>query len=125
MNTEEELEEFKKYLIKLRNLINHEAIFSFNNNKIVNKKKVDDILCCIHASFPKAYIEHRKKHGNNMLKTETCYKSLIKAIKNKFLFCNNVYLAFQTETSLRIGDLQNAIVADLKYISQQEKSSKW
>ena len=124
MNTEEELEELKKYLIKLRSLINHDAIFSFNNKKIIDKKRIDDILCCVQASIPKEYTNYVKRHNDKVLKTEFCYLELIKAIKNKFLFCNNVYLVYQTEALSKIENLLLAVSSDIKYINQQEKMNK-
>ena len=55
LNPDEASIEIKKYLRKLVKIINEEASFTFFKVKIVEKKRIDDILCCVDATFPDEY----------------------------------------------------------------------
>lgn len=118
MYTDQKILEFKKYLDKLYNLIEREAIFSFISTKLVDKKRIDDLICCIDASFPEEYINYVKK-TNKSLETTKCYRRLQNAIKNKFLFSANVYLVRQREALAEIVELQQIIDSDMKLINNQ------
>jgi len=60
-NIYESANEIKAYANKLLKIIQRETTFSFMNLRLVNKNRVDDILCCIDASFPEEYRIYTKK----------------------------------------------------------------
>ena len=74
ISLEEETIELKRYLKKLQYVIEQETKFTLINARIVDKKKVDDILCCIESSFPETYKNFIKEKGPYKLKSS---KSLI------------------------------------------------
>lgn len=119
MYSEQKIIELKKYLHKLYNFIEREALFSFISTKLFDKKKVDDLICCIDASFPeeyKNYIRETKKS----LRTTKSYRELLNAIQNKFLFNTNMYLVHYQEALAKIVELQQVIDSDIKLINNQQ-----
>lgn len=119
-NAEKNILELQKYLKKLKNIIETEASFSFGNTKIVNKKKIDDVLCCIEASIPNMYKAYLKKGGPRKLSSNKCYLQLLDAIKNKFFFSSNVY---NVESACVIGCI-NALMktwaSDIRFVYSDE-----
>ena len=82
----EETIELKKYLKKLIFVIEKETTFSFFNTVFIDTKRLDDILCCIEASWPEKYKAFKNKKSNSIIKSSIAYKKAILAIKNKFTF---------------------------------------
>ena len=120
MQVEQEVAAFRKYLLKLRNLISRDNLFAYGDNKIVDKKKVDDLLCCIEASFPVDIIKKEKTTVQKLLRSKGAYKELLNAIKNRFLFSNSVYLVHYSDAIARMDALMKAINQDLDYIYNQD-----
>ncbi len=116
MNSEQELFETIKYLNKIRDLIERDAIFSFKATRIVSRSKVDDLLCCVQASLPQEYTNYVKKHKGKTLHSVVCYDGLLKAVKNKFLFSRNVYSVNYADAQSALAELQKAIKSDMVYI---------
>lgn len=116
LNPQESAIELKKFLKKLQRFLEREANFTLINTKIYDKKKLDDLLCCIEASFPEDYRKYIKKNGSKQLKSNTYYLQLLGAIKNRFWFSTNVYsVRFKEALPLVIG-IYNTIDADLRFI---------
>ena len=61
--------EIQKYLKKLRAFIESGATFSLLDAKLYNKKRIDDLICCIQASWPNEYIEYTRKYGTGRFKS--------------------------------------------------------
>ena len=106
----------KGYLKKLRNILNNKAVFSLGNTKIVNKSKVDDILCCIEGSLPEEYKNYLNKYGSTKLKSYLYLNHLHAAIKNKFLFSTSKYAVDMNLAESNITAMMSAIYADLEKI---------
>ena len=51
-NTDDVIVNVKKYLQKLDKTIKNRASFSFGKTKILKKRSIDDILCCVEAALP-------------------------------------------------------------------------
>lgn len=116
LNPQETSIELKKYLKKLMFLIEREAIFTFIKTKIVDKKKIDDILCCIEATFPEEYRAFIKKSGTRGLKSYSLYLKIMEAIKNKFLFSTSVYRVKHGEAMSLIASMMKTIDSDINFI---------
>ena len=113
LNPQEASFDLKKFLKKLQVLIEREASMTFFGTKVLDKKKVDDILCCIEASFSDDY---KKFVRNRKLKSYTYYLQLLAAIKNRFFFSTTVYAVKYKEALPLIMAIHNAIDSDIKFI---------
>lgn len=119
-NPDDNISDLRKYLKKLRNTIEKEALFSIFDSKIMDKKKVDDILCCIEASFPKEYRDFVKTNGINRLRSSQAYMSLQQAIKNKFFFSTNLYEVIFSKTIASITALEANLDSDMRLINNEQ-----
>lgn len=115
LNPQESAIELKKYLKKLQNLLSRDAIFSLGDTKIMDKNKIDDILCCVDACWPKDYLDYVKSHPKK-LQSNTYYIKLLGAIKNRFLFFTTVYAVRHRETIALIGALVKSLDSDINFI---------
>ena len=116
VNPDEVILDLKKYFKKLYNLIDNEANFTLLTVKIVDKKKIDDILCCIEVSWPKEYKLYLEKFGIMKLKSNKYYLQLSEAIKNKFWFSTDVY-SVQYDSALRlIRAILDVIDSDIRFV---------
>ena len=111
--------DFKKYLKKLKYIISNDATFKFGNKHLLEKKKVDDILCCVEASWPKEYKVYISKKNPRKLRCPESYKNMIKAIKNKFFFSTNHYYVNCDCALHAIDSLIRNIDSDLNYIFKE------
>lgn len=109
--------ELKKYLKKLQYLIEKEASFTLVKTKIVDKKKIDDILCCIEATFPDDY---KKFVKSRKLKSYTYYIQLLEAIKNRFWLSTMVYSVRHNEAMVLIAGMLNSIESDINFVNSDQ-----
>ncbi len=116
---EESAIELKKYLNKLNLQINDNAIFSFTNSKIVDKKRIDDFLCCIEATFPKEFKNTGSVKKENALKSYNCFLRLKGAIQNKFLFFSSVYQVKHKDIVGLISTINTEFARDISKIYNQ------
>ena len=115
-----EITELKKYLDKLRLALDNQALFSLGNKKYINKQMIDDILCCVEASFPEDFKKYEKEFGNiHALKTSKVYTKLTQSIRNKSFFSKNIYVFYYNETVPLIEHLKRTISSDLEQIKKQ------
>ena len=122
INPVESTLEVKKYLKKLLLVIENDAIFTMINSKIIDKKRIDDILCCVEASWPEDYKNYLAKKGTKKLKSPLYYKQLLMAIKNKFMFSTNNYSVKYKMAKSLISSLIVSIDNDIKHIYNEWKS---
>ena len=116
MNPQESTVEFKKYLKKLLQVIEREASFTLISSKIYDKKRIDDILCCIEASWPEDYKKYIAKFDTKKVKSTLFYNKLMLAVKNKFFFSTNCYSVNYNEAVSAITSLLVAIENDMRFI---------
>ena len=114
LNPDETSIEIKKYLRKLVKIINEEASFTFFKVKIVEKKRIDDILCCVDATFPDEYKAYVKKHGPKSLKTAGQYRQLLDSIRRKFWLNPDSYAVLYSDAIGLISLITNSLDADFK-----------
>lgn len=116
LNPQEASIELKKYLKKLSRIIEQEATFTFIKSKIVDKNKIDDILCCIDATFPDEYRAFIKKSGARGLKSYALYLQILGAIKNKFMFSTSVYKVRHGDALSLISSMINSLDSDINFV---------
>ncbi len=118
MQTEDEiLNNLMGYFKKLERCIQNEAAFSFGNKKIFDKKRVDDILCCIDASMPSEFAKLANSYGEDkQIRTYKLKRELIANIKVKPPIGNSSYMVNTSETLQLIKSLAGSIPKDLGYI---------
>lgn len=117
-NPDEVIVEIKKYMLKLKKIVQCEASFIFFTTKLINKKKLDDILCCVEGALPDEYAEYLKKYGINSLQSNIFLQKVHQAIKNKFLFSSDYYLVNHNQTEKMIGFFINHLREDLTTIAK-------
>ena len=118
-NVNEKKALFKKYLKKVVQVVENDAVFTLGDNKIVNAKRIDDVLCCIESNWPDEYKKYVEMYGTNKLQTPNLYANLSNGLRNKFIF-----------TSYRLIDLAqvrsdatkilSTIESDLTFIYQDK-----
>ena len=120
INPQEATIDLKKYLRKLLTIIEREAQFTLIKSKIFNKKRIDDALCCIDASWPEDYKSYITKYRSTRLNSPAIYKKLILAIKNKFFLSSDCYSVQYEDTIKAIKALMVSIDKDMNFIYSEE-----
>lgn len=122
MEEMETIIQLKKYFKKLLLLIGEDTVFNLMGVRFVKKNRIDDIICCIEATFPekyKAYIKSKKKK----LKTDENYTALLKVIKNKFLLSSFYYKIYYAEANKCISNILSTIEADILFAESNDSSN--
>lgn len=120
LNPDESAIQIKKYLRKLTYIIDNQTVFTLLKVKIVKKKEVDDILCCIEASFPKEYNAYIKKNGAKRLRSAKFYRQLLESIRRKVWFDSNSYAVLYKDLDLLVNNIINTINGDLNQVFKSE-----
>ena len=107
------------YITKLIKTIETQSSFSFGNKRILDKTRIDDILCCIDANFPDL-LKKFKKHGqpDKNVKSYKLYDRIIANIKIKPLIGTSSYAVNYREVRELAEILEQAIAADVSYIAK-------
>lgn len=110
----------KMYFDKLIKTIETQASFKFGNKRIVDKQRIDDILCCIDANFPEILKLYRKQYGNTdkNVKSFKVYDLLLANIKIKPLFGTNSYSINYSETLQLAANIGRTFASDISYIER-------
>lgn len=116
LNPDELIIDFNKNLKKLSNIIQNQATFTFGSTRLVNKKRVDDILCVLITCFPEEYRKYLERYGNAKLKSNNQFKALKEAIQNKFLWSTSSYNVNLPEALQQIRNLQTSFGRDIEFI---------
>ena len=116
---DEKIITLRKYLKKLLQIINNDAVFTLINTKLINKNKVDDILCCIEGSFPEFYKDFVKT-GTKQLKSYNHYKNLLFAIRNHFWLNTSLYSVHYKEAEQCIAAVLSSLESDIRYVYNNE-----
>ena len=118
LNIDESTVEIKKYFKKLENIIYNEACFSFITKKLYSKKRIDDLLCCIEATFPKEYKNHVKKHGKKSLTSYLNYQKLVDTLTDKFFLSSDHYIVIVGEVLHLPKTIMILIPRDFEHIKK-------
>ena len=103
-------------------IIQNEAIFLWGKKRLINKNKIDDVLCCIEAYFPEKYKTYTKQRGLRVLKSGKIYLELKKVIQNRFFASTSYYFVRAHEAIILIEALEKAIKSDIKFINEEQSS---
>lgn len=122
LNPQEQYITLRNFLKKLLKVIREEASFTLINTKIVDKNRVDDVLCCIEGSIPKDYIAYTNRQGARSLKSQKLYEQLLEAIKNRFLFSTSWYAVKYKEAEQIINSLIVAYDNDIRFIYSNDSN---
>jgi hypothetical protein len=114
-NLDEKIISLKKYFRKLLYVLNNDHSFTFIKTRLVDKKKIDHVICCIEASFPQEYKDFVKVKRNN-LRTDINYMKLLKAIKNHFWLNSSMYKVYYQEAGRYINAILSSIETDMQYV---------
>ena len=120
MHLQESAQTIKKYLSKLSYLIQREATFSFFKTRLVDKSRVDDIICCIEASFPEEYKAVVKRTGSGgYLKTHKYWQQVLRAVKNDFRLSSSLY-SVKTDPAIQaIGSMGMSLESDFRRLREE------
>ena len=88
---DEQLQDLTVYLNKLKRIIIEQASFTFGRTKIVNKARVDDVICCIQASYPQDFQEYVKRNGAKSFQTYLCFQQLLSVATRKTMLLPGCY----------------------------------
>ncbi len=116
LNPLDSAQDLKKYLRKLLKLIDQEPVFTFFKTKLVDKSRVDDIICCIEASFTDEYKNFVKKTSGKKLKSYGLWQKSLAAIKNKFCFSTSLYSVRTAEAMQAISGVISTIDSDINFL---------
>lgn len=117
-NPDESVAELKKHFKKLQYIIDNDAVLTLINTKIVKKNSIDDVLCCIEASFPLEYKNFLKQQGAKKLKSRFYYDILKEKIQNKFMFSSSHYAVKFKETPQLISAITKNLNSDFHIICE-------
>ena len=112
-NPDDVVKNVSDYFKKLKFILDNEAKLKFGNIRIVDKTKVDDILCCVEASVPKEFAKAVSLRPAKYLAPKK-YKSLVSTIKRKVLFSNNLYAVKYSDACKSIQFYINDFTRELK-----------
>ena len=110
--------EIKKYLKKLTNVINKDHCFAFFSKRLYNKKRIDDLLCCIEASFPTEYKNYIKTQGSRNLRSYQSYTELVKTLHSKFILSSDYYFFPCAKAISIINCFSQLLDSDIKKVNE-------
>ena len=106
------------YFKKLQRVVSYESDFAFAGYSLIKKSKIDDVLCCILATFPESYKAIMKQREGNALKSVVAYNMLFNAVKGKFVFNPNVYLVKHKDAVKYIATILVCLEKDIIYVEK-------
>lgn len=116
----EHLGELLGYFDKLLKIMKSAGEFEIFGYKFFKKTRIDDILCCIIASFPlkyKAFLKRKvteKKQYSSVISFDVMYKK----IKNPFFFNNSIYAVDYHEVIKMINTIMKTLERDISAIEK-------
>ena len=122
LNPSDSAQNIKRYLKKLLRLIEHDAVFSLFKCTLVNKNKVDDIICCVEGSFPNEYKDYVKKMGPKGLRTYGLWIQILKDIKNPFCLSSSLYSVQKASAIQGLSSMIAKIDSDINQIYNNASS---
>ena len=117
-NLEESYSVTNSYLLKLKNVIEEQASFTWFKTKYVSKKRIDDLLCCIEGSFPEEYKNHIREFGDLSLSGYRTYKNMANCIRKKALLFPDNYSIDFAHVLHQIKAFQSGLKSDLKKLCE-------
>lgn len=116
LTVDESIIELKKHLRKLSNVIINNSSFTFFKIKVVDKNRIDDILCCIEASFPDEYKKLLRQKKGGEFKSIALYHSLRASIQRKYIFSSESYCVRYKDAQSIIAGLIVILEQDIRFL---------
>ena len=114
--------QLKKYLTKIKDLINNPT-FSLGDKRYIKKIKVDDLICCMEASFPEAFKKLVKEKRFSSVESGKYYKNLLSALKaKKGIIFSDCYVISYRATLTFIEAFAKNIDSDIKKLEENTGS---
>ena len=119
-NADEIIGNLKKYIKRLSTAVTNEAVFNLGGTKLLNKARIDDLLCCIEATFPQEYKTYGKNITAKKLRSKQAWQELNTALKKKFFLNGDLYIIKTNEVIGSIQVFQKTIDPDIRFIYSEE-----
>ena len=114
-----DIDAIKDYMKKLQKVINFDATFSIAGFKLIQKRKIEDVLCCVYAKLPEAYKKMLKtKVDVQRYNSVLCYSLLMKLLSKKFFLDKNLIIVRVNEVNKLISAVIVSIDRDISTIEQ-------
>ncbi len=123
-NIDDSIMECKKYLKSLQKTINNNTKFTFFEIKVVSKSNIDDILCCLEASFPDEYKKllkrkninlHTDKHQHQYTSLSS-YQKIKESIQRKWFLSSNEYSVKYKEIPTLLENFSVNLEKDIRFL---------
>ncbi len=112
----EEIKTIKGYFNKLQRTVLYEASFKIFSKEVIKKSKIDDVLCCIIATFPVSYKKMLNMKDGKKYRSVLSYNLLTEALKRKFILNSDLYYIDVGLINKLVGAILKSIEADIKEI---------
>ena len=120
MHLQESAQTIKKYLSKLALVIQKESTLSFFKTKLIDKSRIDDIICCIEASFPDEYKAVIRRTGTGgYIKTYKHWQQVLFAVRNNFKLVPTFYSVKADDALRAIASMSTGIESDFKRLREE------
>ena len=113
---DEQIEKLITYLNKLKKIVNNEKSFSFGSIKIVSKAKIDDVLCCIQASYPQDYQDYVKRNGIKSLQSHLNFQQIVNIVTKKFMLSGDHYSIDSVQLEKLLGSFSQIVKNEMKNV---------
>ena len=114
----EDIKTLKGYFNKLQRTVLYDADFKLFSFSLIKKNKIDDILCCVLATFPPLYKRMLTMKEGKDYHSVLSYNLLLKALKRKFAFNPNVYLVDTGSANKMLSAIIKNIEQDINRIEK-------
>ena len=113
---EEQLQDLNLYINKLKRIVMNESSFSLGNTRIVSRARIDDVICCMQASYPKDYTDFVKRNGTKKLQTYLCFQQLLAVSTKKFVLSSGHYSVDYAKFMSVINTLVQTMTREMKMV---------
>ena len=115
--------QLKKYLTKIKALIDNPT-FTLGDKRYLKKVRVDDLICCMEASFPEVFKKIVKEKRFSTVESGKYYKNLLSALKAKTgIIFSDCYVISYRATISYIEAFSRNIDADIKKLENNSGST--
>ena len=118
----ENKQEIKKYFNKILNTISIHYSFRLFDYYFIEKRRIDDVLCCLLAIIPKSYIDMVNLDiaiEQERMCSIKAYKSFLEVLKTPAPFSSAHYLLSKNKIQKDIDNLLPLLVKDLEILSKE------
>ena len=120
--SELETAEMKKYLKKIKEIIENPT-FKFMDNRYVKKVRIDDLICCMEANFPESFKKIVKERKFSAINSGKFYKNLLSTLKaKKSILFSDCYIVPYKAAVTYIESFTKNIDSDLKKLEENSSN---